>query len=109
MITPDCKIEEVSEEQETEKKSKRLWDGCSLQVPEYWEHKKFRLTMTFPDIFTEHDPLNPLATYIFRNLKHPRGIPDDALCGTVFISNENGDEFLDFTMEDLKYIMKRIT
>ena len=106
-ITPDGEIAEVSEEQEREEKQGRNWDGSAMLVPEVWKHKKFRLTLTFPDMFHETDQLNPLATMLFRRLRNPRGIPEDVLCGTVYISNEKRDKLLDFTLEHLKYIMQK--
>ena len=107
-ITPDGKVEEVSGKQEKKEQEGRLWDGSSLHVPEHWEFRKFRLTMTYPDIFGEADDLNPLATLLFRKLKHPRGTPDDVICGAVYLSNETSDKLIDFTMKDLHYIMSKI-
>jgi hypothetical protein len=96
------------EEQDDEEKPGRLYGGCALYVPQQWKFKKYILTMTFPDIFEATDKLNPMATLIYQYLKNPRGITDEYICGTAYISNETMDDIIDFTKKDFKYILDRV-
>lgn len=112
MITPDSKISEVSEEEEDAFKEGRNWDGRSLLVPEHWNYdQKFRLTLTFPDMYGDGDAYNPLATMLLHNLRHPMhpklGGNGEVMCGTVFVSNENANHLLDFTKPDFKYVLDK--
>jgi len=107
MITPGGKIAEVTAEEEDRIKQGRVWDGRSLLTPEHWENdRKFRLTLTFPDIYESSDAFNPLATMLLYNLRHPQYKAVDVICGTAFLSNETLTKIIDFTINDLKYIMK---
>jgi len=106
-ITPDGKVAEVTAEEEERLKEGRVWDGRSLLVPEHWNNdRRFRLTLTFPDIYEDSDAYNPLATMLLYNLRHPKFKSVDVICGTAFLSNETLTKIIDFTMEDLKYIMR---
>lgn len=107
MITPDGKCHEVSEEEEEAAMRGRNYTGYALQVPETWEHKKFRLTMTMLDVFMPGDPPNPLATMLFRKLYCNGGGIDDAIPGVVFISNETADDIVDFTTDDFAYLFTK--
>ena len=72
-ITPDGKILEVTEEEENSSKKGRVWDGKSLLVPEHWSNnRKFRLTLTFPDLYEDSDTFNPLATMLLYNFRYPK-------------------------------------
>ena len=105
-IIPDCKVVEVSEEEEDELKSSRCWDGRGLLVPEHWKRdRKFRLTLTFPDMYEDTDLFNPLATSLFYHLRHPTGKSKDVICGTAFLSNETLQQLIDFTKEGFEYIV----
>ena len=84
-ITTDCKIIEVSEEQENEGQKEPLYDCCPLHVPQHWKFNTYILTMTFPDIFEDSDKFNPIATLIYRYLKNHTIIIDDIICGTVYV------------------------
>ena len=77
-------------------------DSWELGVPERWEHKKFRLSMTTLGFFTEEDDLNLTATYLWCHL---RTGGHQHIVGTVFLFNETKDAMIDMTMEDYGYIM----
>ena len=105
-ITPDGRIAEVSEKEEEILNQGRVWDGRSLLVPELWGNdRRFRLTLTFPDMFEETDAYNPLATMLLCNLRHPKFKSVDVICGTAFLSNENLTKVVDFTKADLQYVL----
>ena len=105
-ITPDGKVVEVSEEEEDELKSSRVWDGRSLLVPQHWNRdRKFRLTLSFPDMYEDTDVFNPLATRLLYDLRHPTVKTKDVICGTAFLSNETLQKLIDFTTEDFKYMI----
>ncbi len=105
-ITPYGKVVEVSEEEEDELKSSRVWDGRSLLVPQHWNRdRKFRLTLSFPDMYEDTDVFNPLATRLLYDLRHPKVKTKDVIFGTAFLSNETAQKRIDFTKEDLDYIV----
>ena len=35
-------------------------------------------------------------------------MPDDTICGTVYITNETANEIVDFTMHDFMYMYNQI-
>ena len=112
-ITPNGKVTEMSSEEADKQKGERIYSGAALNVPEHWEHKRYRLTMTMLDTFDcEEDPcgdeLNVLATTIYRRTRSDNYTPDDMIYGTVYISNETINEIIDFTKEDLAYICKQV-
>ena len=108
-ITPDCKVVEVSEEEEDELKSSRNWDGRSLLVPEHWKNdRKFHLALTFPDMYEDTDTFNPLATRLLYELRHPTVKSNDVICGTAILSNETFEQLIDFTKEDFQYIINTL-
>ena len=105
-ITPDGKVVEVSEEEEDELKSSRVWDGRSLLIPQHWNRdRKFRLTLSFPDMYEDTDVFNPLATRLLYDLRPPTVKTKDVICGTAFLSNETVQKLIDFTKEDFRYII----
>ena len=107
-ITPNGKVTEMTAEETDEQKGDRIYSGTSLNTPEHWEHKKYRLTMTMLDTFDyENDDINVIATTIYRHMRSRDFTPDDIILGTVYISNETIDEIIDFTKEDLTYICKQ--
>ena len=107
-ITPNGKVTEMTAEEADEQKGDRIYSGTSLNTPEHWEHKKYRLTMTMLDTFDyENDDINVIATTIYRHMRSPDFTPDDIILGTVYISNETIDKIIDFTKEDLTYICKQ--
>ncbi len=105
-ITPNGKVTEMSSEEADKQKGERIYSGAALDVPEHWEHKRYRLTMTMLDTFDcEDDPcgddLNVLAPTIYRRARSDNYTPDDMIYGTLYISNETINEIIDFTKEDL--------
>ena len=87
----------------------RAWDSHCLSMCERWKHRQFRLSMVCWDMFhPEEDAENILATYVYRRLKHYSGRPDDLMYGPVYITNEDTDGIIDFTKEDLRYILEQL-
>ena len=108
-ITSDGKATEMSSEEADEQKGEHIYNGASLNAPEHWEHKRYRLTMTMLDTFDyEEDDMNVLATTIYRRMRSGSYTPDNIIYGAVYIGNENADEVVDFTKEDLTYIWKQV-
>ena len=85
-----------------------VFTDISLEKPEYWEYNKFRLTMITKDIFNDDDKYNHLASYLCKKLTLYE--EDHHIFGTVFLYNEHEyeNEILDFTRDDLNYIMDKI-
>ena len=103
----------MSSEEADEHKGERIYNGAALNVPEHWEHKRYRLTMTMQHTFDcEEDPcgdqLTVLATTIYRHMRSENYTPDNIIYGTVYIGNENADKIVDFTKADLTYICKQV-
>ena len=95
----------MSSEEADKQKGERIHNGAALNVTEHWEHKRYRLTMTMLDTFDcEEDPcgdeLNVLATTIYRRMRSENYMPND-IYGAEYIGNENANEVIDFTKEDL--------
>ena len=100
---------EMSSEEADEHKGERVYNGASLNAPEHWEHKQYRLTMIMLDTFDcEEDDMNVLAMTIYRRMRSENCTPDDIIYGTVYIGNENANEVIDFTTEGLTYICKQV-
>ena len=107
-ISVSGKVSEIDEEQEREETKGRMHSGYFLPVPERWDHdRKFRLSMTMLDIFEPLDSLNIKATALF-NMLRSRKVSHAIICGDVYISNETFDDIIDFTMDDLKYILDKV-
>lgn len=79
-------------------------DGCSLVVPEIWEHNKYQLSMFIECHSRKH---NPVASYLFNHMTSYVKLNED-IRGTVWITNENDEGAADMTKEDLRYITNKI-
>ncbi|MFM7980838.1 MAG: hypothetical protein ACKPKO_16125 [Candidatus Fonsibacter sp.] len=87
----------MSSEEADEPKGGRIHSGASLNTPETWEHKQYRLTITVLDTFDyENDDLNVIATTIYRHMRSRDDTPDDLIFGTVYMSNETINDIIDF-------------
>ena len=64
--------------------------------------------MTMLDRFEANGKPNNMATIIYRNMRSGAYMPDDAIYGTVYISNETANEIVDFTMQDFVYMYNQI-
>ena len=60
------------------------------------------------DIFEEVHAFNPIATMLFRKLRNLSGPNDQLIFGFLIICNEDGEEELDFTLEDYNYILSKM-
>ena len=99
----------MSSEEADEQKGERIYSGASLNAPEHWEHKQYRLTMTMLDTLDyEEDDMNVWATTIYRRMRSGNYTPDDIIYGTVYIGNENANKVVDFTKEELTYLQAGI-
>ena len=103
-VTTDGISWEVSWEQADNDQSSRVYNGLALDTPEHWEQIHYVLTMTMLDRFEPTDRPNNMATLIYRNMRSGAYMPDDAIYGTVYISNETANEIVDFTMHDFMYM-----
>ena len=81
-------------------------DSWCLGLPERWEHKKFKLSMTALGFFTEDDKCNVFATSLWWNLR--TGGRWQKIFGTVFLYNETSQDVIDMTMDDHAYIMEHM-
>ena len=89
---------------------KRPWDSHCLSMCERWKHRQFKLSMVCWGMFyPEEDDENLLATYVYRRLKYYGGRPEDLMYGPVYITNEDMNGIIDFTKEDLKYILEQLS
>ena len=107
-LTPDGKSWEVSSGQAADEQSSRVYNGLALDTPEHWEQNHYILTMTMLDRFETNDKPNKMATIIYRNMRSGAYMPDDAIYGTVYISNETANKIVGFTMHDFMYMYNQI-
>ena len=49
-----------------------------------------------------------MATIVYRTMRSGAYMPDDAIYGTVYISNETANEIVDFTMQDFVYMYNQM-
>ena len=110
-ITPNG-IEEIDNiYNDPDYKNRRVtksWDPWALNLPMHWEHKKFKLCVLIPGFF-DGQPFNPTATDIYQKLKCQYQAVPDLIYGTMFITNEDEDEIIDFVKDDLDYILSKIS
>ena len=52
------------------------------------------------------DDFDLLATMLLYNLRHPKFKWVDVVCGAAYLSNTTLTKIIDFTITDLKYIMR---
>ena len=108
-IKIDGSVEEVVDGREDpeyqDMRMRRSIDTWCLSIPEHWEHKKFKLSMSCYGFFEPDDPLNKLATILWLKIRNSGLQP---IVGTVYLFNEDDDDMIDFTMEDFKYIMDKL-
>lgn len=78
----------------------------SLDIPDYWVFKNFKLAMMTKDMYTDCDERNNLATFLVNKLK--THIMDQIIYGTVYILNEDDENVIDMTQTDMTYIMSCI-
>jgi len=83
-----------------------IHNGLLLDLPIKWKYNKYLLTMFTKDIYTSDDIYNPVANYLFSKLKCT--LSDNQLYGSVFICSENNDSIIDFTIDDLNYLISKI-
>ena len=77
-ITPNGKVTEMSSEEADKQKGERIYSGAALNVPEHWEHKRYRLTMTMLDTFDcEEDPRKGDRPAEGDARHRPRGDPEE--------------------------------
>ena len=65
--------------------------------------------MAMIDRLSDFDPINILATILFRKLRSSIYTPSDIIQGDVYISNETEHEIVDFTLEDFNYILRKLS
>ena len=82
-----------------------ILNGLLLDLPLKWKFNKYILTMFTKDIYTSDDIYNPLATYLYSKLKCNFS---DNIFGSVFICAEDNDSIIDFTINDLNYLIAKI-
>jgi len=102
-------VAQITAEQQREETRYRTQCAWFLSKPTDWENKRtFRLSMTMIDRFSDFDPINILATILFRKLRSALYTPTDIIQGDVYISNETEHEIVDFTLEDFNYILRKL-
>ena len=103
----ECKNDGSFIQDEEYKTHDRSWEAHSLNRPEIWIGKKFRLAFVCRDTFIKEDTdYNLLGTYLYRILKHPNTILDDIIFGSFYLMNEDHNGIIDLTVADLKYILE---
>ena len=78
--------------------------GVALDLPEFWNHKRYRLTMMTKDTFEDADAENDCATYVYHQLRSSR-FDASVIKGVAFLFNEDDSRKLDFTVQELQIIL----
>ena len=107
-ITPDGRAWEVSSEQADDERRTRVHNGLALDTPQRKDQNHYILTMTMLDTFETADKPNKMATINYRNMRSGAYMPEDTICGTVYITNETANEIVDFTTHDFMYMYNQI-
>ena len=107
-LTREGRPWEVSSEQADDERITRVYSGMALATPQHWDQNHYILTMTMLDMFGAADKPNRMATIIYRNMRSGAYMPDDTICGTVYITNETASEIVYFTMHDFMYMYNHI-
>ena len=97
-ITPDEIFEIKNYHEDPDYKNHQ--NGYALAVPECWKYKKYELAL----LCRPSKKYNLLASIIYNNYKTLA----DKLFGTFFIVNEHDSKLVDFTKEDLTYLIRHI-
>ena len=80
-------------------------DGYSLMLPERWEHKKYKLAFMVECYSQEY---NALGSYLYNRMYLHHQDIDGSIFGDVFIMNENEKDIIDFTKDDMDYILDKL-
>jgi len=106
MVTPDSEIKEITYEEMKEIIGTTIYSGASLSASEFWQYKKFKLSMLMKDLYLKDDATTRLATKLYNKLKFQNNEEDnDVILGTIFLCNESDKGITDFTYEDFMYVL----
>ena len=81
-------------------------DGGCLLVPEFWKYKNFKLAIFVECYSTEY---NLWGSVVYKRLKNRNYDMDDGIHGNMYIMNEDDKDIVDFTIEDMNYIFKKMS
>ena len=107
-ISPSNEITVLDNWKTDQDYANNITSGCSLCLPEFWEHRKYKLSVFMLDTFEPKDAFNPIATKLFQKLKSPSGPDDQNIFGFMIICNEDEEQEIDFTLEDYHYILSKL-
>jgi len=96
-------VDQIDYNQYRKETKDRTQSSFSLSVPEKWD---FRLSCIMLDTFQEYDDLNVGGTFIYNLLRSTKN--EDIICGDIYISNESIDDMIDFSINELKYILEKM-
>ena len=105
-IEPNKTISEIEDIHKDQKG--RIYYGCILagdRLIPMVNQTDYNLTMLIPDLYTDSDEYNPIATLFYNNLRAIVGVQDQPIYGTIYITNENSHEIIPFTREDFKEVL----
>jgi hypothetical protein len=96
-------VSEIDYKEYRKETKDRTQSSFSLSVPEYLG---FRLSCIMLDTFQEYDDLNIGGTFIYNLLRSTKN--EDIICGDIYITNESVDDLIDFSINELKYILEKM-
>ena len=101
-LTPDGRAWEASSEQADDERITRVYSGTALGSQTlHTDHDML-------DTLAAADKPNRMATIIYRNMRSGAYMPEDTICGTVYITTETANETVDVTMHDFMYMYNQI-
>ena len=107
-ISPSNKITVVDNWQTDPDNVNNLISGYTLSLLEFWEHRKYKLSVFMVDTFEAKHAFNPIATRLYRKLKYTHEENEQAVFGFMIICNEDEDKELDFALDDYHYILSKL-
>ena len=113
MLTP-LSVEEIDEEKRQEEVRNTGLDGYALDTPLVWFQRQHRLTTFVICDADKRFGLNVEATAIFNRLYNAGdGVVRNRymaqpIYGPVIISNEDDDCLEDFTLQDYRFVLKKV-
>lgn len=107
-ILPNSEIVLLSDWQNDNDYINNITCGYSLSLPQFWENKKYKLSIFILDEFKDKDQFNYLATILYNKLKSQYGENEDKVFGFMIICNEDEDKNIDFTIDDINYIISNL-
>ena len=107
-ITPDSQIKVVDNWQTDPENINNLISGYTLSLPQFWAHRKYRLSAFMIDTFEAKYAFNPIATRLYIKVTYANKPSEQVVFGFMIICNEGEEHEIDFTFEYYNYRLSKL-